>query len=442
MKKAALYCRVSSTTQAQEGDSIPAQLDALRNYANAHKYHIVGEFVDDGISGTKYNRDELQSLLRLVEQDQVDIILMTKMDRLHRSLRNFLNMQDILDAHHCDWIAIWEPNYDTTTPQGRMIINMMMNLAEFEANQTGQRIRQVQEYKVRQREVISGNTSPGYSIIDKHLVVNGDAPVVRLAFETFNSTGSLAKTLRATTGTSLPTTANGMKRMLSRKWYIGEAYGIRDFCEPIIDRQLFDSVQNQLNKVVKSNQKRVYLFSGLLRCADCGASMAGNARVKRGKEALIYRCPKHYQRVHKTCDNPKTIYETVVERHLLSELPHMIASEVEIRQKKRASSVDTKRQVDALRKRVERLKELYVLGEIDIDEYRADKEQLLIQIDELSSQDAPTAHEDALISLSGMNLEEIYADLSRAEKRQFWRGIVKDIRFGKDRQIFATWVWC
>ena len=80
MIKAALYLRVSSDIQAKEGDSIPAQRDALRKYAKEHGMIIAGEYVDDGISGTKYSqRDELQRMLSDVEAGKIDIIIFTKL---------------------------------------------------------------------------------------------------------------------------------------------------------------------------------------------------------------------------------------------------------------------------------------------------------------------------------------------------------------------------
>lgn len=88
MTRAALYMRVSSTKQAREGDSIPAQRKALREYAASHHMRIYREYVDDGISGTKYSqRDELQALLDDVRAGHIDIILFTKLDRWFRSVR-------------------------------------------------------------------------------------------------------------------------------------------------------------------------------------------------------------------------------------------------------------------------------------------------------------------------------------------------------------------
>ena len=434
--RAALYCRVSSDKQAKEGDSIPAQLDALNKYASERKYEIIGTFVDDGVSGTKYDRDEFQSLLQMVENDQVDIVLVTKMDRLHRSLRNFLNMQDTLDRHNCHWKAIWEPSYDTTTPQGRMVINMMMNLAQFEAEQTGQRIRQVQAYKVSKGEVISGSTSPGYSIIDKHLVPNEDAAIVRRAFETFDRTNSIAETVRAMAGTNLPKSASGMRNMLMRSWYIGEAYGVKDFCEPIVDRALWERVQVGLKRNIKSSQKHTYLFSGLLRCAECEKAMAAGTRVKeKRKPVSLYRCAKRYNRNADPCCNPKTVTEPVLERMLLEMLPNVIIEQVEIYEEKKRPVANYEKQKAALEKKIERLKVLFINEEISLEEYRHDKAMLQEQIDALAPVRPPEPPQ-AVLGLQGLNISEIYEMLSKEEKRMFWRGIVKEIRFDKNRNFF------
>jgi DNA invertase Pin-like site-specific DNA recombinase len=257
--------------------------------------------VDDGVSGTKSDRDELQKLLSLVEQDKVDIIVFTKLDRWFRIIRHYINTQALLDAHGVNWTAIWEPIYDTTTPQGRLIVNQMMSIAQFEAEQTGQRVRQVNAHKVQKREVISGSTTPGYSIVNKHLVVNEDAAIVRKAFEAFDRTNSIAETVRAMAGTGLPSTKAGMRYMLKREVYTGKAHGLDDYCEPIISQELFDRVQLALSRNIKSGQKRTFLFSGLIKCAECGYTYSAQAKKSGKKDWLYYRCPKKYNEVVKKC---------------------------------------------------------------------------------------------------------------------------------------------
>lgn len=431
--RAAIYCRVSSQAQAKEGDSISAQLDALRKYIRKYSYECVGEFVDDGISGTKYDRDEFQKMLDMVESGKVDIILVTKMDRLHRSLRNFLNMQDVLDRNGCHWKAIWEPSYDTTTPQGRMIVNTMMNLAQFEAEQTGERVRQVQAHKLRQREVISGTTPHGYSIVNKHLVPNDDADDVRRAFDIYDKTGNLSKTAEAMAGTNMPTTVTGMKRMLKNRRYIGEAHGMSDFCEPIVDRDVFDRVQIALGRNIKSSQKRTYLFSGLIRCAECGASMSGHYWI--GRDCLGYRCQKHYCTKVNRCDNSRIITDGALEKKLLDMLPNVIIEQIEVNEKAKAPVVSYERQKAALEKKIERLKVLFINEEISLEEYKADKSALLDQIANLAPV-KPSEPPQAVLSLQGMDVKAIYETLTKEERRAFWRGIIKEIRFDKNRHLF------
>ena len=441
MKRVALYCRVSSTIQAKEGDSIPAQLDALRKYARENRFDVVGEYVDDGISGTKDKRDELQRLLDAVKADRVDLICFTKLDRWFRSIRHYVNTQALLDAHHVDWVAIWEPVYDTTTPAGRLIVNQMMSIAQFEAENTGQRIRQVQAYKVKQREVISGTVTPGYRIEEKHLVIDDKADAVKLAFETYNKTGSFADTIRATYGMGLPTTSNGMKQLLTREIYTGRSHGLDDFAPRIIEDSLFDSVQRQISLHRRQKSDRVYIFSGLLRCAECGAVMAACSRQKSyGSRHLMYRCPKHFQRAVKQCGNSKIVYESVLERYLVGQFPTLIIDQINVLEAKQRPIQSLQAQREKIARKIERLKELYLNELITMEEYKADKERLQKDLDTIPLQDTAESSIDALKSLVGLNLEEIYTDMSRPEKRLFWRTVVKEIRFDRERHFFIDFV--
>ena len=434
--RAAIYCRVSSNQQAKEGDSISAQLDALRKYIRKYRYECVGEFVDDGISDTKYSeRDELQRLMELVESDAVDIILFTKLDRWFRSIKHYINIQSRLDEHNVAWLAIWEPIYDTTTPQGRLIVNQMMSIAQFEAENTSTRIKQVFAYKAQNREVLSGNVPPGYIIQNKHLVPSEQADDIRRAFDVYDRTNSIADTVRAMEGTGLPTTTQGMKYLLKRKVYIGEAHGLTDFCEPIVDRDVFDRVQIALSRNIKRSQKRTYLFTGLIHCAHCGSLMISSCRNDRGYEMKYYRCKGHYQKLQNRCINAKVVYEKKLEKMLIDMLPELIIEQVEMHKKKTAPAVSYERQKAALEKKIERLKVLFVNEEISLEEYRNDKAILLMQINALTPV-APSEPPQAILELQGMDVKAIYKTLTREERRTFWRGIIKDIRFDHDRHFY------
>lgn len=449
MKRAAIYMRVSTQIQAKEGDSIPAQREALHKYIdNRPDLVCVGEYLDDGISGTKYDRDELQRMIADVKEDKIDLICVTKMDRLHRSLRNFLNMQEILERHHCAWIAIFEPIYDTSTPQGKMIINTMMNLAQFEAENTGQRIRQVQTYKVAQGEVISGSVPPGYSIVNKHLVQNDDAETIRDLFNDYSMYGNLAKTIRLIANNPhFPQSAPAFKRMLQNETYIGRKRDNEHFCEPIITPDLFYDVQRKLKMNVKLSQKRTYIFSGLIRCKECGTLM-GSCTYKKDKKTHIYiangyRCAKRYCRGGlRQCTNTKVITESVLERYLLEHIRPQIKDMIlqyEIEQK---PVKDNSARIAYLQKRKQRIKELFVNELIDLDEYKKDREDIESEIAALTAR-KPSECDDIthLKDLLSTDFETLYGTFNADEKRYFWRSIIKEIRFGSDRHydiIFLT----
>lgn len=445
MKRAAIYIRVSSDKQAREGDSVPAQRDALHKYIKDHAGLIfAGEYLDDGVSGTKSDRDELTRLLADVERGAVDLILVTKLDRLYRSIRHYLNMMERLDRAGVGWLAIWEPIYDTTTPQGRLIVNQMMSIAQFEAEQTGQRIRQVQSYKLTQKEVISGSVPPGLRIEQKHLVPTDDADAVRLAFETYARTGSLNQTMREMSGFGcFPRSKPAFKRMLANPLYIGRhPQGGDGFCSPIVDAVLFDDVQRKLGMNVKSSQKEAYLFSGLLKCAECGGALGANTRRRdRGGGMKIihqYRCARHFNYKPALCPNPKVITEAALEKALLANLAQLTHDAIYKHEIQQAPARSREKQKESLRKKLARLKEAYLNDIIDLSEYRRDREGIERQIEELGADlpaGSPGESVKALRGLLDGNIMDIYGRLSDLERRRFWRGILGRIEVDAARNI-------
>ena len=129
MIKAALYIRVSTSEQALHGLSVDAQKAALTEYANRHNMHIVGIYCDEGITARKRldKRAAFQSLIADVQQNKIDLILVTKLDRWFRNIKDYYTTQEILEKHGCNWRTIFE-NYDTSTASGRLHINIMLSV--------------------------------------------------------------------------------------------------------------------------------------------------------------------------------------------------------------------------------------------------------------------------------------------------------------------------
>lgn len=446
MKRVALYMRVSSESQVKEGDSIPAQRDALTKYAKEKGYIIAGEYLDDGVSGTKYSqRDELQRLLSDVQSGKIDLILITRLDRWFRSVRHYTATQEILDKHNVGWTAIWEPIYDTTTPQGRLIVNQMMSIAQFEAENTGQRIRQVQAYKLSQKEVISGTTTAGYRIENKHLVPDENAEYVKAAFEMYSACGNMNAVMREYGKKyGMPGTKPAFRRMLMSPLYKGEHYtGIKDFCPAIVSADLWDDVQRKLKINIKKSQKETYIFSGLLICAECGRRMGGNTRRRqRGNCYTVthdYRCTGYYARLPKQCINQKVATEKVIERELITRIRPMIQDrilqyEIADRENRRDRTPEI---ITATNRKLDRLKTLYIDGLIDLDTYKADRADLMEQLEDLHRKAAQSHTEDveALRRLLKPSLWEMYEGFTPEEKRRFWRGILEKITFSREREF-------
>lgn len=435
MKRAALYCRVSTDRQALEGDSIPAQLKALRDYANKHHCTIAGEYIDDGVSGTKYDeRDELQHLLNDVRAKKIDVIFFAKLDRWFRSVRHYLNTQAVLDEYGVGWVAIWE-HYDTTTPQGRLMVNQMLSFAQFEAENTALRISHVFDYKKSQHEAISGMVPFGYSIVDKHLEPNDDAEAVRLAFRTYAETGNLAQTLKLTQGLGLPKTQPGLKMLLRKRKYIGEAYGIEDYHPAIIDRQTFDHVQRMLTMNVRQHRVHDYIFSGLMVCRDCGRKMSGSYNLKdKTIRYYGYRCIGAFRPLP-DCTNKHRISEGVIEKYLLRDLQSRSFSEID---SEKESEIDSyQKQILSTEKKLARLKDLYINEFITLAEYKHDMDVYRADLDALreKAREKSKPSNDVLKQLLGRDLSNWYDKLTDSEKRLLWRSVIDRIEFGKDKKL-------
>lgn len=435
MKRTAIYCRVSTDSQVKDGDSIPAQLDALRRYIAEHDdLTPAGEFIDAGISGTKEQRDELQRMLSDVRAKKIDLIIVTKMDRLHRSLRNFLNMQDMLDKNGCNWLAIWEPMYDSSTPQGRMIINSMMNLAQFEAENTGARIKQVFAYKAERGEVLSGKTPLGYDIVNKRLTPNADADLAREIFAFYDRTNSMRETTKFMAARGVDMVPRSLKQMLRNKKYIGVFRNNDEYCEPIIDRELFDRVQTALSRNIKASAIHEYIFQGLIYCPECGKKLSPAYRVRRPKDRpksyveIKYRCPRHYTTPYPQCTFNGQIPEQRIEKWLLNNVNALIDDLVIEQKEKQSEGRRNAQKAMTLQRKQERLKAAYLNGVISLSEFREDRERIAAEIDALNaSEPVRTVLNPALNKVFGSDFKTVYDGLTAPEKRRLWRSVLDRI---------------
>ena len=197
--RVAAYPRVSTEEQKRHGLSIEAQTEALQAWADQHHLKISRFYNDAGNSARKpyHKRPAMVELLADVEAGKVDLIIFTKLDRWFRNVGEYYKVQEILDAHHVAWKAIHE-DYDTTTASGRLKINIMLSVAQDEADRCSERIKAVFAAKRERLEPVTGHVPFGYKIEGKRIVKDPDLEAaVDLFFSSFLQLRSVEKSRSA-----------------------------------------------------------------------------------------------------------------------------------------------------------------------------------------------------------------------------------------------------
>lgn len=439
--RTAIYIRVSTNRQAQHGDSIDEQTQTLTDYVNNRDNLLLYDtYIDDGVSGQKLKRDGFTRLLNDVRTGNIDLIVFTKLDRWFRSLRHYLNTQATLEKYGVNWLAVSQPYYDTSTPQGRAFVSQSMTFAELEAQTDSERILAVLDYKYKRGEVLSGMTPLGYSIVDKHLKPNDDAEKALAIFQHYSRTGSLHDTIRwlESECNIVMGTSNLRKSVLSNKKYIGVFRDNENYCPPIIPRDLFDDVQRKLSLNVKRSQKHTYIFSGLVRCSCCGGAMSGSIYTYSTKKQdkitrLSYKC--HRAIPFKRCSNIKAVREHLLEAYLLQNIKPLLQQYIVDYNVKAVSASDQQQKQALLLRKIEKLKDLYINDLITLEEYKTDKAEYTAQLAAFSAAPEPIKDLSGLRSFLTLDIDAVYSSMSPEERRYLWRSIIREIRVDEKGNI-------
>lgn len=448
VEEVALYVRVSTEEQALNGDSLRTQREELTKYALNNGFHIFGIYEDDGYSATNLKRPALEKLLQDVQQNKINRILITKLDRLSRGVRNYYKILDILDDHEVYWQTIFE-KYDSSTANGRLHINIMLSVAENESAQTGERIRSVFKTKIKNKELISGKIPVGLKRQEKKLVIDEDKKQVVLdAFNFHKETTSVYQTFQGLNLKYPELNFNYMRayRILTNKLYIGikeTRYGdIEDFCPAIIDKTIFETTQRLLKKNARkksANNSGGYIFQGLLRCAECGYVLGGKFYSKNIESSKYYYiCKRHHLSLKCSCAT--NFNELKIEEKLLQEIKPQLdkyISDYDYKEKN-FKKMDMTKEISSVENKLAKLKDLYVRDLIRIEDYEKDYKEYLQQLTELHDQqkkieiNIPDDNLEALKSFLSNDFISEYNNFSRIQKRRIWLSIIDHINIDKD----------
>ena len=440
IKRAALYARVSTEEQAMHGVSLDAQKERLTQYAKENGLTVVDIYVDEGISARKRytRRAEFMRMLEDVKAKKIDVVLFIKLDRWFRNIADYYEVQSILDKYKVQWIAT-EEDYDTTTANGRLALNIKLAIAQDESDRTSERIKFVFQNMVKEGRVISGSTPLGYKIENKKVVIDEEtAPITREAFQVMADCRSMKATIRYIYdkyGVSID--SKSMKRLLTNPWCIGEAYGIKGWCPAIVDEKLFHLVGNIIQVRAERNARtrsdRVYLFTGLIFCGCCGRRMTTYSCGNKGKDGkridsyIYYRCPVHTTHA---CEMTKQINQNTMEAWLLQNLlveADKFNLDVRAKEKQNANkkTVDTAR----IKTRLEKLKNLYLDDLLSREDYEKDYVALTAQLKEAEQQQRSVPQPIDLKLLD--DLKESYKTLDPQDKKALWSRIINKITVTK-----------
>lgn len=156
------YCRVSTDHQADGGVSLDAQADKVRAMCAVQDAQLVEVVVDAGVSAKSLNRPGLARVLALVEAGQVDRVVVAKLDRLTRSVRDLADLLDLFATHTVSLVSVAE-SLDTGTAAGRLVLNVMASVSQWEREAIGERTRDALKH-MRAKGQRTGNVPFGYQV--------------------------------------------------------------------------------------------------------------------------------------------------------------------------------------------------------------------------------------------------------------------------------------
>jgi site-specific DNA recombinase len=269
--RCAIYTRKSSDHNLDlEFNSLHAQREACEAYIKSQGHEgwrlLPGRYDDGAFSGASLDRPALQKLLTEVRANNVDVIVVYKVDRLTRSLSDFAKLVELFDQHSVSFVSVTQ-SFNTTTSMGRLTLNVLLSFAQFEREVIGERVRDKISASKAKGIWVGGSIPLGYAVIDKKVVVVPDeAKTVGLIFQRYLELGSIAALVadldRQSIRTRRRTLSTGKIRggirfgvgtlghLLRNRFYVGDvAYKGKIHTgehPPILERALFEKVQAKL----------------------------------------------------------------------------------------------------------------------------------------------------------------------------------------------------
>ena len=393
-KNAAIYCRVSTEDQAREGYSLPEQQEKLKDLCKFRDYNIYKIYEDAGISGKDMDhRPAFKEMLEEVKNGNVNVIVAYKLDRLTRSVRDLEVLISELEKYNCSLECAMD-DINTSTANGRFFVRMFTVLSQLEIERVSERTKFGMAGAIKDGHIPVSKTL-GFMRDNKKLIINpAESEIVERIFDLYLK------------GKSYQAIANifNEEKVLNKKWYdttiqkiLGNPLYKGDFIsgartgnpvlyenvvEPIISKKLWEDCQEQSRKNTRNYTRRNdYIFFQKIVCPHCKRIMACKAPGGKKKKYIYYQCNdckmsiREDYLVELLIEQITTIidYDITVRKYFAPLLKHKIENTNEL----------LKKEKNALKDKITRLKEAYLNKIIDMEEYSEDKKYLESRIKEI-----------------------------------------------------------
>lgn len=439
------YCRVSTEEQAEEGWSIEGQTDKLRAYADLRDLGEITVISDPGISGKNMLRPGLQQLLAAVEAGHASHVIVWKLDRLSRSLRDLMELRDKFDKYGVTLHSVCE-NLDLSSPAGRWFFSMMGGQAEYYREALSENVGMGLDRAVKEGRWIN-RPKTGYDLVGKLLVPSVEAALV---IECFRLRGERVsyREIEERTGIKFST----VKSILDSRIYRGEVLRKKKWYpgihEPLVSEEEW---QNAHRGAAKGVRQSTDPLSGRVMCGLCNRKMVV---AQNGKGHLTYKCYHRGQ----GCDQPSRSnlglaraavmglglvghdenLRNAIRRRLAGGSPDAAGTP---RRHPRAAPAKTMKVLNDERRK---LLDLYYAQKISADGFAQEEARIATSIEAVRQQmelegteerlktDLEVRFEDVARILADLDMDEVWAEADERERRVFVENLVESIKVFPD----------
>lgn len=254
--KAAIYVRVSTEEQAKEGFSLAGQEQALKDHAKLLEYDIYKIYKDEGKSAKDMHRPAMQQMLKDAEKRYFSAIIVYKLDRFSRSLKDLILTIEKLKEIDVDFVSV-QDRIETASASGKLMFHIISSFAEFERDIISERTRFGMVEKAKEGGVVS-KAPLGYKIVDGQLIIDSEqAEKVRIIFKEFLESGDSLNKIAKRHGL----TVRGLMMVLRNRTYVGEIKFKESYNgqhESIIAKEVFDAVQLRIESESSNRSRKKY----------------------------------------------------------------------------------------------------------------------------------------------------------------------------------------